>query len=552
MLSYKYHEYISDYMRKVEKGKVHACKEQKLLMSFIRKVLDDKNVIFKSEIVEDYVRITEKYFFPLMSNQKFIAALILGVFYKDTGLLVFNQIFIEAGRGWGKNGFSSSLSFFFISKNYGVKKYDVHIVATSEEQAKTSFEDVYDVIYDMGEKGQSIFDYNLTKIQSRATRAKIEYKTSNAKTKDGGRPGCVIFDEVHAYESYDNIKVFTGGLGKVPFARRIYLTTDGEVRDGVLDNYKQRAGRILRGEEEHKGFLPIIFKLDTIQEVGKPDLWDKANPRINYSLDLKSEIETEYEEMLSNESLKEAFITKRMNLAYVSKVKTVCTWDDLIFACQGHEWLDLKGVECIGSIDFADLRDFASVGLRWKYKGKTYFRQHTFIHETSLQLTKFNIDIDECVKKGWATIVPAYKYPTISADLIADWFDEQAKQGYYVSKIKADSFRIQAIKEALQKRGLPEIIEVRSGGYSHNKVAPTIDVLFANKTVVLEDDKLMRWFVWNVKREVDKKGNVTYLKIEPIKRKTDGFFCFLHSLIDDDLQDYGVEGNTMNLGVYTY
>ena len=94
-----------------------------------------------------------------------------------------------------------------------------------------------------------------------------------------------------------------------------------------------------------------------------------------------------------------------------------------------------------------------------------------------------------------------------------------------------------ALKETFEKMGLPEIKEVRSGSYSHNKTAPMIDTMFANQTIVLEDDKLMRWYIWNTKREVDKKGNVTYKKIEPVKRKTDGFFCLLHSLIDDDLEE---------------
>ena len=537
MRNYNFHSYISTWLKMVEKGEVYTSKEEKQLMKLVRKVLSDKNVVFDSEIVEDYVRVTEKYFFKLMPDQKFYASLILGLTYKDTGQLVFNQIFILKGRGWGKNGFISTLAFYFISKNYGVKNYDVHIVANSEEQAKTSFEEVYNVIFDMGEKGKKIFDYNLTKIQNRKTRARISFKTSNAKTKDGGRPGCVIFDEIHAYENYDNIKVFTGGLGKVPYPRRIYITTDGEIRDGVIDDYKERARRILTGESEHKGFLPIISKLDTIQEVGKPKMWEKANYRINYSLDLKNEIELEYEEMLYNESLKEAFITKRMNLPYVSKTKTVCTWEDLINACTQHKWLDFTGIECIGSIDFADLRDFASAGLRWKVNGKTYFKQHTWIHEKSLQLTEYNIDIDECIKRGWATIVPADKYPTIPPELLGEWFLERAKEGIYITKIKGDDFRLQAIKTTFEAMGLPEVIGVRNGSISHNKVAPSIDVMFANQTIALEDDKLLRWFFWNVKREVDHKGNVTYKKIEPIKRKTDGFFCFLHSLIDDDLQD---------------
>lgn len=573
-----YHEYLQEWIDCVEKGRYYTCNEQKQLIKFIKPILDSEDVVFKPEIVEEYVRITEKYFFKLMPDQKFYACLIFGLFYKSgfeddekwargkkkhndiqdcvdknaeavkkdfdgtdnenvAQRLVFNQIFIMAGRGWGKNGFISSLAFFMTSANYGVEKYHVHIVAMSEDQARTSFQDCYDVIGDMGERGKRIYGYNLQRIRCRKTKSEIKYKTSNANTKDGGRPGCVIFDEVHAYENYQNIKVFTGGLGKVAFPRRIYITTDGEVRDGVLDDFKERARRILCGEVRHRGFLPLIAKLDTIQEVGKFNLWEKANLRINFSADLKSEIETEYYEMLQNESMKEAFITKRMNLPYVSKNKTVCEWDDLIFACRGHEWIDLNEVPCIASLDFADLRDFCSVGFRWKVDGMTYFKQHSFIHEKSLELTEYNIDIDECVKKGWATVVPKSVSPTISPQIIADYFNEQAKRGVYILKIKADSFKISAIKERFENLGLPEIEEIRSGFISHNKTAPVIDYMFANKKIVFEDDKLLRWYFWNVKREIDKKGNVSYLKIEPIKRKTDGFFAFLHSLIDDDLQD---------------
>lgn len=536
------YKYIDEWFNIVKNNIFYTSREEKQLCRLIKEILKDKNVIIDKQIVDDYIRITETYFFKLMPDQKFYATLILGFRYKDNGQLVFNQIFIMKGRGWGKNGFIASLAFFMSLKNHGIQKYNINIVATSEEQAKTSFEDIYDVISDMGEKGKKVFNYNLTKIQNRNTKAKIEYKTSNASTKDGGRPGCVVFDEVHAYKDYQNIKVFTGGLGKISQARRIYITTDGEIRDGVLDDFKERARRILTGEQQHKGFLPIISKLDSLQEVGKKEMWEKANLRIRFCEDLKTEIETEYDEMLQNESLKEAFITKRMNIPFVSKTKTVCSWDDLIFACKNHTWEDLTGVECIGSIDFSDLRDFASAGLRWKYQGKTYFKQHTWIHEKSLHLTEYNIDIKECVDKGWATIVRASEHASISAELIAEWFIEQANQGYYISKIKGDLFRFSVLKEKFLEMGLPELIYVRNGSISHNKTAPVIDLMFTNKTIVFEDDKLLRWYFWNVKREIDKKGNITYLKIEPQRRKTDGFFCFLHSLIDDDLEE---KTNTM-------
>ncbi len=520
----------------VEKGEVYTCKEQKKLIKLIRKILKDEDTEEKPEITEEFVRLTEKYFFPLMPDQKFYAYLILSLFSKKTGMLIFNQIFIQEGRGWGKNGLISALVFFLTSKNYGIKNYDCHIVAMGEEQAKTSFMEVYDVIYAMGEKGKKLYKYSLTEIQNKATRSKIQFKTSNPKTKDGGRPGCVIFDEVHAYTDYKNIKVFTGGLGKKPNSRRIYITSDGDVREKVIDDFKERARRVLEEEEEHKGFLPIIAKLDNIREVNQPKYWEKANLRIRYSPDLKKEIEDEYFEMLKNEHLKEAFITKRMNLPFTSKFHTVCSWEDLMTACKG-EFIDLTGRECEGAVDFADLRDFASAGLRWKENGITYFKQHTWVHEKSLQLTDYGIDIDEAVDKGWVSVVHTADYPTIAPELIANWFEEQAKKSYVIKKIKCDSFRYGALKECFEARGLPPTEEIRSGLISHNKIAPVIDTMFANHTVVFEDDKFLRWNFWNVKRIVNDKGNVEYRKIEPERRKTDVFFCFLHSLIDDSLEE---------------
>ena len=48
------------------------------------------------------------------------------------------------GRGAGKNGFIA-LAFYLVSKQ-GIRGYNVDIVATSKEQALTSFMDVHDVL----------------------------------------------------------------------------------------------------------------------------------------------------------------------------------------------------------------------------------------------------------------------------------------------------------------------------------------------------------------------------------------------------------------------
>lgn len=241
-----------------------------------------------------------------------------------------------------------------------------------------------------------------------------QFKTSNSKTKDGARPGAIIFDEVHQYINYDNIAVHTGGLGKVSYPRTFYITTDGTVRESVLDDLKERAKRILSGEDHHHGFFPFIFNMDNIREVGKKDLWDKAIPRITHDKTLKHEVEKEYNLMLQSPDMKEAFLTKRMNIPYISTSKTVATWEEILATNQ--PLLDLTNNECIGAVDFSDLRDFCGIGLLFKKDGKRYFIHHTFIHEKSLELTKFNINIQEAVDLGLATIVK--DTPIIPANLL--------------------------------------------------------------------------------------------------------------------------------------
>jgi phage terminase large subunit-like protein len=61
----------------------------------------------------------------------------------------------------------------------------------------------------------------------------------------------------------------------------------------------------------------------------------------------------------------------------------------------------------------------------------------------------------------------------------------------------------------------------------------------------------MRWYTNNTCIEVDKKGNTTYLKIEPKTRKTDGFFALIHALSKDSELEEPLN-DVMSLDVYTY
>ena len=523
-----YNKYIDAYIWKVERGEVVVNEDiKKLIKNVIHPKLSQSNVVIKHDKIEQAITKINEYFpFELLDWQEFIIG--LAHCYYDDDTLVWDTYLIMMGRGGGKNGFISGLSFYFTTSFHGIKAYNVDIVANSEKQAMTSFMDVYDVI-DTNQKLKKAFKATKEKIVFKKTNSYIQYNTSNARTKDGLRSACVIFDEIHEFEDYKTIKVFRSGLGKKTNPRTFFITTNGYVRGGVLDDYLELAGEILKGENKTSKMLPILYRLDSEEEVHNFEMWPKANPSLPYFKDLQVTMEQEYYEMQRQPQMAIEFMTKRMNLPAQESYSVVAEWDKIM--ATNREVPDLRGQKCIGAIDYASVRDFCSVGLLFKHGDERVWIQHTFICHLALKLEnrEFKFDIELARQKGLCTII--YE-DSINEKYVANWFLEQAKK-YKILNIVCDSYRKSILSAAFSEAGLP-LNEVRNGSVTHNKVYPLVEKLFADEKLIFGDDMMMRWYTNNVYVDTDAKGNKTYKKIEPILRKTDGFFAFIHAISKDE------------------
>lgn len=141
----------------------------------------------------------QKYFpFKLLSWEIFVFTLHNCTYWRESGLLRWPNLLALVGRGAGKNGYLAFESFCWITPINGVPKYDVDIFATSEDQARTSPDDVRDVLDAHKGTLEKYFHWNSECITNKKTKSRIRFRTSGFKTKDGGRPGAVVFDEYHA------------------------------------------------------------------------------------------------------------------------------------------------------------------------------------------------------------------------------------------------------------------------------------------------------------------------------------------------------------------
>lgn len=519
MMTYKnLNIYIQNYFKMIDDG-LPVSKEILLARDKILKDMAQPGVYTDDEMVEECVKYIEKWYYELFPWEKFVIALVFT--YKDDDLL-YNEIFIMMGRGNGKNGFISGLANFLQTNKHGIKKYGVDIVANSEEQAMTSFNDVLETLEDNEKLGKA-FKFTKEEIVNIKTRSYLKYRTSNAKTKDGLRPGCIIFDELHQYENYDSIKVFTSALGKIPFPRTFIISTDGNVRGGVLDDYKEDARLILMGDSENTSMLPLIWKMDDVDEIEDESLRVKANPSLPYLPNLKKQIQTDVIKSKTRPQMRIELLTKRFNLPVQDTMTRVATYEEV--KATNREVPDLAGLECIGAVDFSSVRDFTSCILLFKLNGCYYVIHHTFICYKSLELYEYNVDIERAKQAGQCTVL---KTETIDESVVAEWFNDMRKK-YYIKDVVCDTYRASVLKNAFESIGL-KLTEIRHGGISHNKVAPLVERIFAEHLIIWGDDVLMRWYVGNVYTEKDRRGNTSYNKIEPIKRKTDGFFALLGAL----------------------
>ncbi len=161
--------------------------------------------------------------------------------------MVFDEFLIVMGRGNGKNGFISPVAWYLTTHYHGIKGYNVDIIANGEDQAETSFEDVYNVLETWKGKLKKFFTWTKEVIKNSKTNSYIKYNTSNARTKDGKRTACIILDELHEYEEYDLINVFFSSFGKKKHSRVFKISTMGHVREGVLDEEMRIAKDVLEG-----------------------------------------------------------------------------------------------------------------------------------------------------------------------------------------------------------------------------------------------------------------------------------------------------------------
>ena len=85
--------------------------------------------------------------------------------------------------------------------------------------------------------------------------------------------------------------------------------------------------------------------------------------------------------------------------------------------------------------------------------------------------------------------------------------------------IIGDTFRLDIVKQALEAEGFT-VLYIRNPHAVYAKLAPRIEMLFAQKRIIFGNNPLMRWNTNNIVVKVRSDGNKDFLKKDEVRRKT--------------------------------
>lgn len=536
---------IQAYIDLVESGTVPMCKEQLQLVELVKAAFAVEQIHVDEEQLERYMGLQKYFPYRLLPWEEFVFTL-HNCTYTASGALRWPVLFIEVGRGAGKNGYLAFEDFALVTPINGVKHYNIDIFATAEDQAKATFEDIYELLDGNETYFKKFFRWTKEEIENLATKSKIKYHTSAPKTKDGGRPGKVDFDEVHAYENSKLIDVAVGGLGKRKLPRRTFITTQGDVRDGPLDKYTTRAAKVLEGITPDGGWLYFICRLDSDAEIMQPEMWPKANPSLldPTRAELLEEIKLEFEEYKEDPAGHGAFATKRMNRPQGDKEIEVTSWENIVAASRPLPPVDvLEQHPAVFGVDYASTQDFVAAGILFLVGGVWCWITKTWVCSQSKTLARIQFPIAEAEARGELEMVDA---PEIAPEVPVAWVEKQALR-YNLLMGGIDHYRYTLLAKAFTAAGYST--DKKTGNlkltYSPEQcmVAPVITSAFTSQRIAWGDSMIMRWYTNNACRIIDKHGNISFGKIEPKSRKTDGFMAFVAAMIAANIKAEEMEAD---------
>lgn len=307
----------------------------------------------------------------------------------------------------------------------------------------------------------------------------------------------------------------------------IATSSEGTIRNGCGDDIKMELMRILKGEYYAPHVSIWYYKLDSIEEVGTPEMWLKANPNLGKTVrwEVYHDDVTRAE---NNPSARNDILAKRFNLP-LEGFTYFFTYAETL----PHPQVTFWGMSCAMGVDLSRGDDFCSFTFLFPLGGGQFgVKTRNYITERTLAMLPLSLRLkyEDFIQEGTLIIRPGTVLDMIDVYEELDRFVDLAR--YDVSALGYDPYNAKDFIERWEtEHGSFGIEKVIQGAKTESVPLGELKK-FAQDRALIFDEQIMMFSLGNAITIEDTNGNRKLMKkhndqkIDPVAALMDAYVAY--------------------------
>lgn len=306
------------------------------------------------------------------------------------------------------------------------------------------------------------------------------------------------------------------------------ISSEGTVRNGIGDTIKMELMSILNGEYINPHVSIFWYKLDSVDEVGDPEMWPKANPNIGKTVTYET-YQLDVERAERSPAARNDILAKRFGLA-MEGYTYFFPYEETL----PHRKRDFWQMPCALGADLSQGDDFCSFtflfplpGGQFGIKTRNYISSNTLMKLPGAMRAKYDTFINEgslVVSEGIVLDLEEEVYEDLERHIISCGYDVRAL-GYDPYNAKEFVKRWTAENGPFGTEKIPQGAKTESVPLGELKKLSEMRML-------LFDEDIMCYAMGNCITIEDNNGNRKLLKrrreakIDPVAAMMDAYIAF--------------------------
>lgn len=322
---------------------------------------------------------------------------------------------------------------------------------------------------------------------------KLQGLRSKINTIDEWLSGDVREDVVGAIEQ---------GASKVDDYLIVAISSEGTVRNGSGDTIKMELQSILKGEYINPHVSIWYYKLDSIDEVAKPEMWIKANPNIGKTVSYET-YQLDVERAEKAPAARNDILAKRFGIP-MEGYTYFFTYEETI----PHDKRDYWRMPCSMGADLSQGNDFCAFTFLFPLNDGSFgVKVRSYISSVTLYKLPgaMRIKYEEFIREGSLVVLEGTILDMM--DVYDDLEQFIAKKEYDVRSFGFDPYNAREFVERWQsENGVFGIEKVIQGAKTESVPLGELKNL-SEERLLLFDEKLMQFTMGNCITIEDTNGN---------------------------------------------